>query len=238
MKNFKKFLKCIFITLILAIIIIISVIFFNGHSLYSSTIAELPVEKTIEEIRSQENFVTYDEVPEIFINAVVSVEDKRFFSHSGFDLISIGRAIVTNIKDKELSEGGSTITQQIAKNIFFSQKKEFTRKVAEVFVALDIEKLYSKKEILEIYINTNFYGSGYYGIYEAAQGYYEKDVSELTDYEATLLAGVPNAPSVYSPKVNLSLAERRQSIVLEKMVEAGYLSADEAKKIEDMQITK
>ena len=238
MKNLKNIFKFIFITIILAIIIGLSILFLNGHTLYKNTIADLPIQETIEKIRKQENFITYDEVPEIFINAVISVEDKRFFEHSGFDLISIGRAVITNIKDKELSEGGSTITQQIAKNIFFSQKKEFTRKVAEVFAAMDIEKIYSKKQILEIYINTNFYGSGYYGIYEAAQGYYEKEPSELTDYEATLLAGVPNAPSVYSPKVNLSLAERRQSIVLNKMIQAGYLSKDEAKIIEEKQITK
>lgn len=238
MKNLKKFFKYFFITLILALIVISSIIFFNGYSLYKNTIAELPIKNTIDEIRKKENFVKYNELPDILINAVVSVEDKRFFSHSGFDLISIGRAVVTNIKDRELSEGGSTITQQIAKNVFFSQRKEFTRKVAEIFVAIDIEKNYSKEEIFEIYINTNFYGSGYYGIYEASNGYYEKNVSDLNDYEATLLAGVPNAPSVYSPKVNLSLAEIRQSIVLEKMIDAGYLTKEEAKIIEDNQITK
>lgn len=238
MKGLKKFFKYFFITLILAIIIIGSIIFFNGYSLYKDTIAELPVKETLEEIRNQENFIKYDELPDIFINAVVSVEDKRFFSHSGYDLISIGRAMITNIKDRELSEGGSTITQQIAKNIFFSQRKEFTRKVAEVFVAIDIEEIYNKEEIFEIYVNTNFYGSGNYGIFEAAKGFYEKNVSDLTDYEATLLAGVPNAPSVYSPKVNLSLAERRQSIVLNKMIDAGYLTKEEAKIIEEKQITK
>lgn len=238
MKKIGKFFKYFFITLILAIIVIISLVFFNGYSLYKNSISEMPVEKTLNEIRAQENFVKYNELPDIFINAVIAVEDKRFFNHTGVDLISIGRAIITNIKDRDLSEGGSTITQQIAKNTFFSQKKEFTRKVAEVFVALDIEKIYTKEEIFEIYINTNFYGAGYYGIHDAAEGYYEKDVSELTDYEATLLAGVPNAPSVYSPKVNLSLAERRQSIVLDKMIDAGYLTKEEAKIIEDKQITK
>lgn len=238
MKKIGKFFKYFFITLILAIIVIISLVFFNGYSLYKNSISEMPVEKTLNEIRAQENFVKYNELPDIFINAVIAVEDKRFFNHTGVDLISIGRAIITNIKDRDLSEGGSTITQQIAKNTFFSQKKEFTRKVAEVFVALDIEKIYTKEEIFEIYINTNFYGAGYYGIHDAAKGYYEKDVSELTDYEATLLAGVPNAPSVYSPKVNLSLAERRQSIVLNKMIDAGYLTKEEAKIIEDKQITK
>ena len=238
MKKIKKFFKYFFITLILAITLIISLIFFNGYSLYKNSISELPIKETLDKIRAQENFISYDELPDIFIDAVIAVEDKRFFNHTGVDLISIGRAVVTNLKDRDLSEGGSTITQQIAKNTFFSQKKEFTRKVAEVFVAIDIEKIYTKKEIFEIYINTNFYGSGYYGIHDAALGYYEKDVSELNDYEATLLAGVPNAPSVYSPKVNLSLAERRQSIVLDKMVSAKYLTKEEAKIIEDKQITK
>lgn len=238
MEKLKKFFKCFFITLILAIIAGISIIFFNGYSLYQNTISEIPVKETLNKIREQDNFITFDELPDIFVDAVIAVEDKRYFTHSGVDFISIGRAVITNIKDRELSEGGSTITQQIAKNIFFSQRKEFTRKVAEVFVALDIEDLYTKKEIFEIYINTNFYGSGYYGIHDAAEGYYEKEVSDLTDYEATLLAGVPNAPSVYSPKVNLSLAERRQSIVLQKMVDAGYITQEEAKIIEEEQITK
>lgn len=238
MKKIKKFFKYFFITLILAIIAVFSIIFFNGHSLYKNTISELPVKETLDKIRQQENFTKFDDLPDIFVDAVIAVEDKRYFTHSGVDFISIGRAVVTNIKDGELSEGGSTITQQIAKNVFFSQRKEFTRKVAEVFVALDIEELYTKEEIFEIYINTNFYGSGYYGIHDAAKGYYEKEVSELTDYEATLLAGVPNAPSVYSPKVNLSLAERRQSIVLRKMIDAGYITEEEAKIIEDKQITQ
>ena len=184
------------------------------------------------------NFKKIDEVPEIFVNAIISVEDKRFYTHKGIDFLSIGRAIFTDIKTFDFTEGGSTITQQIAKNQYFTQSKNFYRKVAEVFVARDIEREYSKDEILEIYFNTNFYGAGYYGIYDASIGYYEKEPIELTDYEATLLAGVPNAPSVYSPKVNLNLAEKRQDIVLKKMIEAGYLSKAEAKKIQENQLTK
>lgn len=159
MKKLKKFLKILFCSFLIVFIIATLYIFFKGHSIYKKTISELPVKETLDEIRNKENFVKYDDLPEIFINAVVAVEDKRFFDHSGIDMISIGRAIITNIKDQKLSEGGSTITQQIAKNIFFSQKKEFTRKIAEIFVAFDIENIYSKKEIFEIYINTNFYGS-------------------------------------------------------------------------------
>ena len=159
MKKIKKILKILFCSFIIVFLIAALCIFLKGHSIYEETISELPVKETLDEIRNKENFVAYDKLPKIFTNAIIAVEDKRFFEHSGVDLISIGRAVITNIKDKKISEGGSTITQQIAKNIFFSQKKEFTRKVAEVFVASDIENIYSKEEILEIYVNTNFYGS-------------------------------------------------------------------------------
>jgi membrane peptidoglycan carboxypeptidase len=206
--------------------------------MYKSAIAEVSVVDKFTEIQESENFMSLDDVPEIFTNAVIAAEDKRFYIHNGIDIFSIGRAIKTNLKTQELTEGGSTITQQIAKNLYFTQSKHFSRKIAEMFVARNIEKNYSKDDILEIYININFYGSGYYGIYEASQGYFEKDPIDLTDYEATLLAGVPNAPSVYSPKVNLNLAERRQDVVLQKMIEAGYLTEDEKTEIQEEQVTK
>ena len=234
----KKKIKIIILIILVVILGVIIYIWTKGYNMYKEAIAEETIESKFSKIQSMDNFTKVDEVPDIFIKAVVAVEDKRFYEHSGVDLLSIGRAIVTNIKTFDLTEGGSTITQQIAKNLYFTQAKHFSRKVAEFYVALDIEKLYSKDEILEIYINTNFYGSGYYGIYDAAEGYYEKEPSELTDYEATLLAGVPNAPSVYSPKVNLSLAERRQSVVLKEMVESGYITQEKADEIESQQITK
>lgn len=234
----KKKIKIILLVVLVIIIGIVGYTWIKGYDMYKEAIAEEPIQDKFSEIQSEENFTTIDEVPDIFVQAVVAVEDKRFYEHNGVDLLSIGRAIVTNIRTLDLTEGGSTITQQIAKNLYFTQAKHFSRKVAEIYVALDIEDLYSKDEILEIYINTNFYGSGYYGIYDAAEGYYDKKPSELTDYEATLLAGVPNAPSVYSPKVNLSLAEQRQSVVLEKMVESGYISQEKAEEIEAEQITK
>jgi membrane peptidoglycan carboxypeptidase len=238
MTKFKKILLKLILIILIILISIFSYIFFKGYTMYKSAIEEVSVTKMFTEIQEEENFTKLDEVPEIFINAVVAAEDKRFYSHNGIDLLSIGRAIKTDLITKDLTEGGSTITQQIAKNLYFTQSKQFSRKIAEMFVARNIEKNYSKNDILEIYININFYGSGYYGIYEASQGYFEKDPIDLTDYEATLLAGVPNAPSVYSPKVNLNLAERRQDVVLQKMIEAGYLTEDEKNTIQQEQITK
>ena len=235
----KKFKKIILIISIIAIFVgLFGYILSKGYTMYKTSIEETTIKDKISEIQNQENFVDIDEVPDIFIDAIIAVEDKRFYTHKGVDLLSIGRAIVTDIKTLDFTEGGSTITQQIAKNEYFTQEKHFSRKIAEMFVARDIEKIYTKDDILEIYINTNFYGSGYYGIYDASWGYYEKDPIELTDYEATLLAGVPNAPSVYSPKVNLNLAEKRQDVVLQKMVDFNYLTEKEMKEIQEQQITK
>ena len=238
MKKFKKIILIILISIIAIFVGLFGYIFAKGYTMYKTSIEETTIKDKISEIQNQENFVDIDEVPDIFIDAIIAVEDKRFYTHKGVDLLSIGRAIVTDIKTLEFTEGGSTITQQIAKNEYFTQEKHFSRKIAEMFVARDIEKIYTKDDILEIYINTNFYGSGYYGIYDASWGYYEKDPIELTDYEATLLAGVPNAPSVYSPKVNLNLAEKRQDVVLQKMVDFNYLTEKEMKKIQEQQITK
>lgn len=238
MKKTTKIILIILLVLLISFASIFGYTFFKGYSMYKSAIKEASIKEKFSEIQSKENFKTINEVPDIFIDAIISVEDQRFYRHNGIDFLSIGRAIVTNLKTFDFTEGGSTITQQIAKNEYFTQSKNFYRKVAEVFVARDIEKEYDKDDILEIYINTNFYGSGYYGIYDASMGYYEKDPIELNDYEATLLAGVPNAPSVYSPKVNLNLAERRQDVVLKKMVEAGYLTNKEMIEIQEQQLTK
>ena len=130
-------------------------------------------------------------------------------------------------------ECGSTITQQLAKNTYFTQKKEFTRKIAEIFMAFEFENKCSKEEIFELYANTMYFGDGYYCVAEAAEGYFDKKVSEMNLYESTLLAGIPNAPSVYAPTKNPELAKQRQAQVLNKMVKYNYLSKEEADKILD-----
>lgn len=172
MKKFGKFiLKIILIILIfinVTFALLFGFTFYKGYSMYKSEIEKISVKDKFTDIQSKENFTKIDDVPQIFIDAIISVEDRRFYSHKGIDVLSIGRAIATDIRTRDFTEGGSTITQQIAKNEYFTQNKNFYRKVAEIFVARDIEKEYSKDEILEIYYNTNFYGAGYYGIYDAA----------------------------------------------------------------------
>ena len=161
-------------------------------------------------------------------NAVVAVEDHRFYDHGPVDFIAICRAFYTNIKNKELQEGGSTITQQVAKNVVFSQEQSWTRKLGEIFAAFDLEKNYTKNEIFEIYVNTAYFGDGFYGIYDASHGYYNKEPKDLNLDEASMLAGVPNAPSLYSPNVNLNLAKKRQAHVIKKMQEYGYITQEQA----------
>ena len=199
--------------------------------MYKEAIQEMPIQEKVEEIRQKENYTKLSELPQIYINAVISVEDHRFYEHPGIDIIAIGRAIINDIKAMSFVEGGSTITQQIAKNEYFTQEKKFTRKVAEVFVAFELEKQYTKNEILELYINTIYFGNGYYNIKDAAKGYFGKSITNLSDSECIMLAGIPNAPSVYAPTQNPELAKQRQKQVAEKMVKYGYLTEKEKEEI-------
>lgn len=228
----KKFLKFFLITIILAILIVGGVIIYQGHAVYEEAISAQSISEKIEQIKSEkEHYTTYDKLPQDYINAVVAVEDRRFFEHNGVDMISIIRAIATDIKQMKLVEGGSTITQQLAKNTYFTQRKEITRKIAEIFMAFEYEKECSKEEILELYVNTMYFGDGYYSVYDASQGYFEKEVQDMDLYECTLLAGIPNAPSVYSPTKNPELAKQRQEQVLNKMVKYNYITQDKANEI-------
>ena len=185
----------------------------------------------VAEIKAKENYTTIDKLPEDYKNAVIAVEDRRFYLHRGIDIISIGRAIFTDIVSFELKEGGSTITQQLAKNTYFTQSKNFSRKVAEIYVALDYEKKYSKAEILELYLNYSYFGGGNYCVGDATKYYFNKTPDQMDLYESTLLAGIPNAPSVYDPKKNPDLAWQRQKQVLRKMIRANYLTQEQADEI-------
>lgn len=223
-----KFIKKLIIAIILLIIVACSIVFLIGQSYYSKALKEKPLLTRVDEITSKENFVKFEDMSSYYRNAVISVEDHRFYDHGPVDFIAIARAIFTNIKNGELQEGGSTITQQVAKNVVFSQEQSWVRKVGEIFAAYELEKNYTKKEIFELYVNTAYFGDGYYGIYDASYGYYNKSPKDLNLDEASMLAGVPNAPSVYAPTVNPDLAKKRQYHVLNTMLEYGYITKDES----------
>lgn len=230
----KKIIKTIFY--VIAIVITISVIIctivgLQGYKMYKDTISKTSIDDRIEQLKSNDNYLELNKIPEYFKDAIVAVEDHRFKSHGGIDIISTCRAILNNIKAMSIVEGGSTITQQLAKNLYFSQEQDFVRKVAELFAALDLEKDYSKDDILEFYLNTIYFGNGYYGIYDASMGYFNKPPKDLTIKEATLLAGIPNAPSVYALTENPDLAKQRQAQVLDAMVNYNYITDQEAENI-------
>ena len=227
--------KLFHILLFLSFIIVAVGVCFGvqGYLVYDDAVKQMSLEERVEKIQSMENFTHYNDLSDFYINAVISIEDRRFEEHQGIDLIAVGRAIWIDLKEMSWAEGGSTITQQVAKNMMFSQDKKLKRKFAECFAAMELENIYNKEEIFELYVNTAYFGSGYYGIYDAAQGYFNKLPSELTDYEAAMLAGLPNAPSVYSPDTNPELAKQRTMQVIQSMLANQLLTQEQVNQILD-----
>lgn len=224
---FKKILAIIFLIIICLSIYIIK----SGYDIYKDAIASMPISKKVDEVSSSDSYVTLDNIPKTYQEATILIEDKRFYSHQGIDIISIGRAIIKDISTLSLAEGGSTITQQVAKNLYLTQEKKFTRKVAEVFLATKLEEELSKEKILELYLNIIYYGDGYYGIQNASYGYFGKAPSSLNLNEQTILVGLPNAPSVYQLSNNSNLTKKRQEIVIKTMANAGQLTEDQINEI-------
>ena len=172
-------------------------------------------------------WVTIDRIPLFLQKAIVAVEDARFYEHGGVDLRGIARAAVKNVAKGRLAEGGSTITQQLIKNKYLSSEKSLDRKVNEGLMALELEKKYSKKQILEMYLNEIYYGNGAWGIAQAARIYFDKAPEELTDIECSFLAGIPKNPGRYNPLGKPDDVARRRSIVLQRMVDVGVLSSSQ-----------
>ena len=232
MKRVLRFcLKWILLPAVLLALIPTGMLIYNGYTLYRQALAEKPVAEMAAKIQTIPNYTPVDELPQIYLDAVISVEDKRFYSHPGVDPLAIARAAFNDLRTLSFAEGGSTITQQLAKNEYFTQEKTLTRKIAEAFMALKIERELDKDTILGLYLNSINFGSGYYCVADASEGYFGKSPSMMNDWEATLLAGIPNAPSVYSPDADPELALQRQRQVLQRMVACGKLSRDEAAEI-------
>ncbi len=185
----------------------------------------------------QQNNVPIAEIPEEIQQAVVAAEDRDFYKHQGFSIEGFGRAILTNIREEELSQGGSTITQQLVKNTLLSQEKSFFRKYQELFLAIEVDRRFSKEDILEMYLNTSYFGEGAYGVQDAAKIYFSKESSELTLAESALLTGILPAPSALSPlSGNRERAFARQQLVLKLMKDQGYITEEERMQAESEEI--
>ena len=226
-----KLIKKIVLLIILIILFIIAIFTYKGYTLYKEALEKTSIEEKIAEITSKENYTKIEDMPEFYLNAVIAVEDHRFYEHGAIDLISISRAVLINLKSFELKEGGSTITQQLVKNIYFTQEKTILRKISEIFMAFELEKKCEKDKILEMYLNTSYFGDGYYCVKDAANGYFDKEPIDMNKFESSLLAGIPNAPSIYAPTKNPDLASQRQKQVLNKMIKYKYITEDEKEKI-------
>lgn len=174
-----------------------------------------------------DSWTDFKDINKNVINATISVEDKNFYSHFGFDYPRIGKAIINNLTSGEIVEGASTITQQYAKNLFLDFGKSWNRKWKEMWLTYDLEVHYTKDEILEGYLNTINYGHGMYGISNASKYYFGKEVKDLNLAEASILVGIPNSPSLYSPVDNYNEAKNRQKVVLDRMYNNGYISKNE-----------
>ena len=235
---------------LLSIIIIISLVLFIGAALAGSSLLyylllkELPSIAALKDYRPSittrvyaDNYelideffledrkvIKYENIPKMVIQAFVASEDARFFQHKGFDMQSMSRAFFKNLEAGRIVQGGSTITQQVAKALYLSPERSYMRKLREALLAYKIDTYLTKEEIITLYLNHIYLGHGTYGIEAASQGYFGKGASDLTLAEAALLAGLPKAPSSYSPYLHPERAYQRQAYVLARMLEDGYIT--------------
>lgn len=174
-----------------------------GYQIYQDKIQEQSLSERVNQLKSKEDYVTLDQISPIYKEAVLESEDRRFYQHGPVDYYGLARAMLTNLTTFSFKEGGSTITQQLSKNLYLSFEKNLSRKFAEVFIARDLEKMYSKDEILEMYLNITYLGEGNYGIQAASQYYYHIDAIDLNKQQSDILVKTLKRPSVYNPsKVN------------------------------------
>ena len=223
-----RVVRNVFLLMMALCLCAVGALLFMGWNMYTRALEAMPLDQRVKQIQAQDSYTSFEELPDTYVDAVIAAEDHRFYDHNGIDLIAIGRAVVNDIKAMSFVEGGSTITQQLAKNLFFSQEKELTRKVAEVFMAFHLEANYSKEEILELYVNSIYFGNGCYDVASASRSYFGVEPEQMDENQCTLLAGIPNAPSVYDLTQNPDLAAQRQRQVVDMMVKHEYLTADEA----------
>jgi len=201
MKRFVKRLICFLLVVVTAVGILSFPVIKNGYNLYVQAVTETPVDIKVSQIKISDKYTPYEDISPVFVNRLVQSEDRRFFSHLGFDVISLSRAVVANVFSGSYSQGGSTLTQQLAKNMYFSFDKHLERKVAELFVAFDLERMYSKEDILAMYCSLAYFGQNCYGVKQAVAYYYNISPAEINEKQSQQLVDTLKAPSVYNPSV-------------------------------------
>ncbi len=227
---FKRLLNILMNLIILAaviMLILLGIVGVRGFMLYKTRTDYRSLSAVAGEIRSEPLFTPTEELPDFYLKAVVAIEDRDFYKHSGIKVTSMLRALIADVKAGAPVQGGSTITQQLAKNELFTQEKTVDRKAAEIFAAFALEREFTKNEILGLYVNSIYFGDGYHGIGAAAEGLFGKKPSELTRFECAELAGIPNAPAKYSVRFAPDEVEKRGEEVLKAMLSAGSITESE-----------
>ena len=234
---FKKYRKKILMGILVAFLLLTSFTIFTYYSVrdritsYTSSEPIIIYDKDgfIVDYLSQQkgDQVDIENTPIFLQKAFIAVEDKRFYSHPGIDIIRLGGATIKNILKGRIVAGGSTISQQLSKNVFLSNERTFSRKYKELIITFEVERIYSKDQILEKYLNEIYFGAGTYGVNEAAKDIFNKDLSQLNLPESALLAGIPNRPNYYDPRKHLDNAIKRSHIILKLMFDQKYISKDQ-----------
>ncbi len=227
----KKFFQCLLILILVVLIGGVGLFFGKGYLSYKELTQETSVETLVHQVESNEHFVAYDDLPQDLLHATVAIEDRRFYSHGGIDYIGLARGVMSQFDSNLLRSGGSTITQQLAKNLYSKFESGLDWKATEFYVAKYLEKHYTKDEILTLYVNVINYGNNFIGIYEASMGYFQIEPSQLGIEQCTLLAGIPQSPSNYELFNHYDQAKKKQYSVLQAMCECGYISSDEVSTI-------
>ncbi|MDX8418288.1 MAG: biosynthetic peptidoglycan transglycosylase [Absicoccus sp.] len=229
----KKILH-IFLVVVAVLSIGIASLAFYGYIQFQRFSAQTGSLTTlVEQVESSDAYVDYHDLPNTLVRATVSIEDHRFFEHDGVDTIGLIRALLSQINENLVKSGGSTITQQLAKNLYGQYDSNLSWKMAEFFFARELESHYSKSEIFALYVSVINYGNGYTGIKQASEGYFGKEPADLSDAQCTILAGIPQVPSKYAliSTENVEAAKKRQKLVLAAMVEYKYLNQTQADEI-------
>lgn len=232
-----KFIKRVVLTLLIVAFLIICIVVGMGYAGYKDVSDNMSIEAHVEAIRAQQNYTDIEDISKDMKDAVVAIEDRRFYDHNGVDYYALVRSLVVNLSNQG-RQGGSTITQQLAKHMYFMENNDGIHKVSEAFVAREIEKEYSKDEILEMYLNVVYYGDGHTGIYEASMGYYHVLPKDLNLEQASVLAGMPQAPSVYMLSNKDSITKDRQLQVLKSMLDLHMISTKEYEAVKEVDIFK
>lgn len=223
----KKVLKWT-VSILLSVFLIFTLL---GFMEYRSVLAEMPLENKVTQVQSKSNYVKIDDISDYLLKATIATEDQRFYSHHGVDFIAYGRILYVLITSGKINSGGSTISQQLAKNLYFGYEPSIIRKFAEFFMVHDIETRYEKDEILELYINYINYGDNHMGIYQASQGYFHKEPKDLSFNEATLLAGIPQSPANYQLSNHADMAYKRQQVVIRALIDNHIYTQEEIEEL-------